>query len=139
MITNDILFQKYGIVKIEIDEPFPLKRNAKALEKFLEKLELYLKAQNYGFRFEEATLVFETVYNTDEKGVRWTDNDNFAIKMITDVLQRYLLTSDNSKLTTSVCCATLSPCFKHKSAIYIIPMKINASDILDLYFRRCTK
>ena len=94
---------------------------------------------NYNLEYKFATLIFESINPENAKNVRWTDNDNLAIKMTTDVIQRHYLISDNSRITSSFCCRISCKSDEPHTNIYVLPIKFTAVDLLKNYYERTDK
>ena len=112
----------------------PVKRNPEVLNCFLRELENCIIKANYNLEYKFATLIFESINPENAKNVRWTDNDNLAIKMTTDVIQRHYLISDNSRITSSFCCRISCKSDEPHTNIYVLPIKFTAVDLLKNYY-----
>lgn len=102
--------------------------NSNRINAYISSLEEFLSSYHFDFRYKECTIYFICHYSRPD--TRYVDNDNLSIKLITDILQRYLLVSDNSSLISTVCISERSSDSEEFSYIIFIPKRLSEEDII---------
>ncbi len=111
----------------------PAKRKAKNVTDYIESLDAAIAAKKLSVQYRDCTIFFVCHYACAV--TRYIDNDNLSIKLITDVLQRHYLVSDNSSLVTTVCISEPSSNGAEYSDIYIVPFRFSEQAIFN-FIRR---
>ncbi len=107
----------------------PAKRKAKNVPEYINSLDVAASEANLSVYYRDCTILFICHYAC--AATRYIDNDNLSIKLITDILQRHYLVSDNSSLVTTVCISEPSLDGGEYSEIYIVPFRFSEQSILN--------
>ncbi len=107
----------------------PAKRKGKNVSEYVDSLDAAASEANFPVQYRDCTIIFVCHYAC--AATRYIDNDNLSIKLITDVLQRHYLVSDNSSLVTTVCISEPSLDGREYSEIYIVPFRLSKKSILN--------
>lgn len=126
------------VFKIDIDKEtyitaiktpsIPNKKNQNSINEYITSLNKSLFEYLIEFKYNEATIIFINHYCCSK--TRFIDSDNQPFKLITDVLQRYLLKSDSSALVTTIQISEQSITGEEYAMIIIIPRRISENNIL---------
>lgn len=120
---------QYSLLHIQTSL-IPAKRKATDIAHYLDSLDAAAAAKNLSVRYRQCTIFFVCHYTCP--ATRYSDNDNLSVKLITDVLQRHYLVSDNSSLVTTVCISEPSENGAAYSEIFIVPFRFSRQDIFNL-------
>lgn len=107
----------------------PAKRKTKDAKDYIDSLDAAAAKYALSVRYRECTIFFVCHYA--RAATRYVDNDNLSIKLITDVLQRHYLVSDNSSLVTTVCISEPSQNGAEYAEIFIVPFRFSKQDIFN--------
>lgn len=108
----------------------PAKRKTKDAKDYIDSLDAAAAKYALSARYRECTIFFVCHYTC--AATRYIDNDNLSIKLITDVLQRHYLVTDNSSLVTTVCISEPSQNGAEYAEIFIVPFRFSKQTIFNL-------